>query len=147
MKATGKDAFNLIRHWKDEGSQLRCTCASEGPGFRLTGRVAEPSDSVLSITGTGCEALIPLDGVPYDYHGSQDIPSALEKSLDGKFVSVLELSLRNGNTVVMAEGANRLVAGGTATASGRSLARNLVQQSASGSMEPRRRPARRLRTV
>ena len=95
MKATGKDAFNLIRHWKDE--------ASEGPGFRLTGRVAELSDSVLSITGTACEALIPLDGVSYDYHGSQHIPSALEKSLDGKFVSVLELSLRNGDTVVMAE--------------------------------------------
>ena len=74
MKATGKDAFNLIRHWKDE--------ASEGPGFRLTGRVAELSDSVLSITGTACEALIPLDGVSYDYHGSQHIPSALEKSPD-----------------------------------------------------------------
>ncbi len=61
------------------------------------------SDSALSITGTGCEALIPLDGVSYDYHGSQDIPSAMKKSLEGKFVSVLELSLRNGETVVMAE--------------------------------------------
>ncbi len=103
MKAMGKDARNLIRHWQDEGSELRCTWASEGSGFRLTGRVTELSDSALSITGTACEALIPLDGVSYDYHGSQDIPSAIKKSLEGQFVSVLELSLRNGETVVMAE--------------------------------------------
>ncbi len=103
MKAMGKDARNLIRHWQDEGAELRCTWASEGSGFRLTGRVTELSDSALSITGTACEALIPLDGVSYDYHGSQDIPSAITKSLEGQFVSVLELSLRNGETVVMAE--------------------------------------------
>ena len=30
MEVTGKDALNLIRHWKDEGLQLRCACASEG---------------------------------------------------------------------------------------------------------------------
>ena len=41
MKATDKDAFNLIRHWKDEGSQLRCTCASEGPGFREDRRIEQ----------------------------------------------------------------------------------------------------------
>ena len=40
MKAMGKDARNLIRHWQDEGSELRCTWASEGSGFRLTGRVS-----------------------------------------------------------------------------------------------------------
>ena len=103
MKAMSEDASNLIRHWQEEGAQLQCTCASEGAGFRLTGRITELSDSVLSITGTACEALIALDGVSYDYHGSQDIPSAIEKSLEGQFVSVLELSLRNGDTVVMAE--------------------------------------------
>jgi hypothetical protein len=103
MKAMSEDAANLIRHWQEEGAQLHCTCASEGAGFRLTGRITELSDSVLSITGTACEALIALDGVSYDYHGSQDIPSAIEQSLEGQFVSVLELSLRNGDTVVMAE--------------------------------------------
>ena len=103
MKAMGQDARNLIRHWQDEGSELRCTWASGGSGFRLTGRVTELSDSALSIAGTACEALIALDGVSYDYHGSQDIPSAMKKSLEGKFVSVLELSLRHGETVVMAE--------------------------------------------
>ena len=65
--------------------------------------VAELSDSVLSITGTACEVLITLDGVSYDYHGSQDIPSAIQKSPGGPFVSVLELMLRNGDTFVMAE--------------------------------------------
>ena len=50
-----------------------------------------------------CEALIPLDGVSYHYHGSQDIPSAMKTSLEGTLVSVLELSLRRGDTVVMAE--------------------------------------------
>ena len=52
MKATGEDALNLIRYWKNEGSQLRCTCTSEGVGLSVTGKVAELSDSVLSITGT-----------------------------------------------------------------------------------------------
>ncbi len=103
MKATGEDALNLIRYWKNEGSQLRCTCTSEGVGLSVTGRVAELSDSVLSITGTACEVLITLDGVSYDYHGSQDIPSAIQKSPGGPFVSVLELMLRNGDTFVMAE--------------------------------------------
>ena len=103
MKATCEDALNLIRHWKDEGVQMHCTCASEGAAFRLTGRISEQSDSVLSIAGTACEALIPLDGVSYDYHGSQDIPAAMKKSLEGDFVSVLELNLRGGDTVVMAE--------------------------------------------
>ena len=101
MKASGTDALNLIRHWQEEGAQLRCTCASEGAGFQLTGRITELSDSVLSITGTACEALIPLDGVSYHYHG--DIPSAIKKSLEGTLVSVLELILRSGDTVVMAE--------------------------------------------
>ena len=103
MKATGEDALNLIRYLKNEGSQLRCTCTSEGVGLSVTGRVAELSDSVLSITGTACEVLITLDGVSYDYHGSQDIPSAIQKSPGGPFVSVLELMLRNGDTFVMAE--------------------------------------------
>ena len=103
MKASGTDALNLIRHWQEEGAQLRCTCASEGAGFQLTGRITELSDSVLSITGTACEALIPLDGVSYHYHGSQDIPSAIKKSLEGTLVSVLELILRSGDTVVMAD--------------------------------------------
>ena len=57
MKATGEDALNLIRHWKNEDAPLRCTCASEGLGFQLTGRVAGLSDSALSIKGTACEAL------------------------------------------------------------------------------------------
>ena len=103
VKATAEDALNLIRHWKEERAQMHCTCASEGAGFQLTGRITELSDSVLSITGTACEALIPLDGVSYHYHGSQDIPSAMKKSLEGTLVSVLELRLRRGDTVVMAE--------------------------------------------
>jgi hypothetical protein len=103
MKAMGTDALNLIRHWKEERAQMHCTCASEGAGFQLTGRITELSDSVLSVTGTACEALIPLDGVSYHYHGSQDIPSAMKKSLEGTLVSVLELRLRSGDTVVMAE--------------------------------------------
>ena len=103
MKATGEDALNLIRHWKNEGSQLQCTCTSEGVGLSLTGRVTELSESVLSITGTACEALITLDGVSYDYHGSQDIPSAIQESSGGRFVSTLELQLRNGDTLIMAE--------------------------------------------
>ena len=103
MKATPEDALNLIRHWHEEGAQLHCTCASEGAGFRVTGRIVELSDSVLSITGTACEALIPLDGVSYDYHGSQDIPTAIKTSLQGTFVSVLELRLRAGDTLVLAE--------------------------------------------
>ena len=61
MQATGEDALNLIRHWKNEDAPLRCTCASEGLGFHMTGRVAELSDSSLSITGTACEAREPLD--------------------------------------------------------------------------------------
>ena len=103
MKAIAEDALNLIRHWQEEGAQMHCTCASEGAGFQLTGRITELSDSVLSITGTACEALIPLDGVTYHYHGSQDIPSAIKQSLQDTFVSVLELNLRSGDTVVMAE--------------------------------------------
>ena len=98
-----RDALNLIRHWKEESAQLHCTCASEGVGFQLTGRITELSDSVLSITRMACEALIPLDGVSYHYHGSQDIPTAIKQSLQGTFVSVLELRLRTGGTVVMAE--------------------------------------------
>ena len=54
MKATREDALNLIRHWKNEDAPLRCTCASEGLGFQLTGRVAGLSDSALSIKGTAC---------------------------------------------------------------------------------------------
>ena len=103
MKASGEDALNLIRYWKNEGSQLRCTCTSERVGLSVTGKVAELSDSVLSITGTACEVLITLDGVSYDYHGSQDIPSAIQKSPGDPFVSVLEVMLRNGDTFVMAE--------------------------------------------
>ena len=103
MKATGEDALNLIQYWKNEGSQLRCTCTSEGVGLRVTGKVAELSDSVLSITGTACEVLITLNGVSYDYHGSQDIPAAIQKSPGGPFVSVLEVMLRNGDTFIMAE--------------------------------------------
>ena len=37
MKAMGKDARNLIRHWQDEGSELRCTWASEGVGVSVDG--------------------------------------------------------------------------------------------------------------
>ena len=103
MKATGKDALNLIRHWKDESSQLRCTCASEGVGLSLMRRVAELSDSVLSIKGTACEALITLGGVSYEYPGSQDVPSAIQESPGGPFVSAIPLILRNGDTFVMAE--------------------------------------------
>ena len=103
MKSTGEDALNLIRHWKNEGAELHCTCTSEGVGFRVTGRVAELSDSVLSITGTACGALITLDGVSYDYHGSQDIPAAIQASSGGPIVSALELMLRNGDTVILGE--------------------------------------------
>ena len=69
MKATGEDALSLIRHWKDEQAPLRCTYTSEGLGFSVTGRVRELSDSVMSINGTACGAIIPLDGVSYTYHG------------------------------------------------------------------------------
>ena len=72
-------------------------------GFSLTGRVAELSNSVLSIKGTACEALITLDGVSYEYHGSQDVPSAIQESPGGPFVSALELILQNRDTFVMAE--------------------------------------------
>jgi len=78
MKATGDDALNLIRHWKDEQAPLRCTYTSEGLGFSVTGRVKELSDSVMSINGTACGAVIPLDGVSYTYHGAEDIPAAIQ---------------------------------------------------------------------
>ena len=97
---------------------MHCTCASEGAGFQSTGRITELSDSVLSITGMACEALIPLDGVSYHYHGSQDIPSAMKKSLEGTLVSVLELRLRSGDTVVMAEVRTASSPAGTATVGG-----------------------------
>ena len=103
MQATGEDALNLIRHWKNEDAPLRCTCASEGLGFHMTGRVAELSDSALSITGTACEALVPLDGLSYDYHGPQDIPSVIQELPGETFVSALQLRLRNGDTWIMAE--------------------------------------------
>ena len=79
MKATGGDALNLIRHWKDEQAPLRCTYTSEGLGFSVTGRVRELSDSVMSINGTACGAVIPLDGVSYRYHGAEDIPKAIQR--------------------------------------------------------------------
>ena len=103
MKATGEDALNLIRHWKNEDAPLQCTCASEGLGFHVTGHVAELSDSVLSITGTACEALVPLDGVSYEYHGAEDIPAAIQESSSDTFVSALQLTLRNGDTLIVAE--------------------------------------------
>ena len=103
MKATGEDALNLIRHWKDEQTPLRCTYTSEGLGFGVTGRVRELSDSVLSINGTACGAVITLDGVSYTYHGAEDIPKAIQASSRDTFVSALELTLRNGDTFVMAE--------------------------------------------
>ncbi len=96
MKATGTDALNLIRHWKEERAQMQCTCASEGAGFQMA-----------------CEALIPLDGVSYHYHGSQDIPSAMKTSLEGTLVSVLELRSSQWGHGGHGRGANRLVAGGT----------------------------------
>ena len=103
MKASGEDALNLIRHWKDEQAPLRCTYTSKGLGFRVTGRVRELSDSVLSINGTACGAVIPLDVVSYTYHGAEDIPAAIQESPFDTFVSALELTLRNGDTFVMAE--------------------------------------------
>ena len=74
-----------------------------GWGFRVTGRVRELSDSVLSINGTACGAVIPLDVVSYTYHGAEDIPAAIQESPFDTFVSALELTLRNGDTFVMAE--------------------------------------------
>ena len=103
MKSTRDDALNLIRHWKSEDAQLRCTYTSEGVGVTVTGRVAELSDSALTITGTACEALIALDGASYKYHGGLDVPSAIQKSPGGPFVSALELRLRSGDTFTMAE--------------------------------------------
>ena len=103
MKATGDDALNLIRHWNHDAAPLQCTCTSEGLVFHVTGHVAELSDSMLSITGTACEALVPRDGVSYEYHGAQDIPSAIRASSGDTFVSALELRLRNGDTLIMAE--------------------------------------------
>ena len=103
MKATGEDALNLIRHWKTEQAPLRCTYTSEGLGFSVTGRVRKLSDSVMSINGTDCGAVIPLDGVSYTYHGAEDIPAAIQESPSDTFVSALELTLRNGDTFVMAE--------------------------------------------
>ena len=103
MKSTRDDALNLIRHWKSEDAQLRCTYTSEGVGVTVTGRVAELSDSALTITGTACEALIALDGASYKYHGGQDVPSAIQKSPGGPFVSALALRLRSGDTFTMAE--------------------------------------------
>ena len=103
MKVTGEDAVNLIRHWKDEEASLRCTYTSEGLGFGVTGRVRELSDSVMSINGTACGAVIPLDGVSYTYHGDEDIPAAIQESPSDTFVSALELMLRNGDTFIMEE--------------------------------------------
>ena len=89
---------------KSEDAQLRCTYASEGVGVTVTGRVAELSDnSALSIKGTACEALIALDGATYEYHAAQDVPSAIQESPGGPFVSALELRLRTGDTLTMAE--------------------------------------------
>ena len=58
MKTTREDALNLIRHWKDEGSPLRCTSTSEGSGFRLTGTVAELSDSPTFPSYTHTESFV-----------------------------------------------------------------------------------------
>jgi hypothetical protein len=103
MKAARDDALNLIRHWYSEDTPLRCTSTTEGLGFGLTGRVAELSDSVLSIRGTACEAVITLDGASYAYHRAENIPAAIQESSSDTFVSALELTLRNGDTVIMAE--------------------------------------------
>ena len=67
----------------------------------LTGRVGELSDSVMSINGTACGAVITLDGVSYRYHGTE--PAAIQESPSDTFVNALELRLRNGDTFVMAE--------------------------------------------
>ena len=74
-----------------------------GRRVSLTGRVAELSESALSIKGTASEVLITRDGAIYDDHGFQDIPTAIQESLGGTFVSTLELRVRNGDTVIMAE--------------------------------------------
>ena len=103
MKAARDDALNLIRHWYSEDTPLRCTSTTEGLGFGLTGRVAELSDSVLSIRGTACEAVITLDGASYQYHRAENIPATIQESSSDTFVSALELMLRNGDTFVMAE--------------------------------------------
>ena len=73
------------------------------PAAQPHGQVAELSKSALSIKGTASEVLITRDGAIYDYHGFQDIPTAIQESLGGTFVSTLKLSLRNGDTVIMAE--------------------------------------------
>ena len=103
MKAARDDALNLIRHWYSEDTPLRCTSTTEGLGFGLTGRVSELSDSVLSIKGTDCGAVITLDGASYAYHRVENIPVAIQESSSDTFESALELILRNGDTVIMAE--------------------------------------------
>ena len=117
MKATGTDALNLIRHWKEAGAQMHCTCASEGAGFQLTGRITELSDSVLSITGTSCEALIPLDGVSYHSRVSGHSVShqAVTPGHVRKRVGAESSQWGHGGH---GRGANRLLAGGAATVGG-----------------------------
>ena len=61
------------------------------------------SESALLITGTACEARISLAVVSYDYHGSRDIPTAIQESFKGAFVSALKLRLRSGDMVIFAE--------------------------------------------
>ncbi len=96
MKVTGKDALALMRHGKDNSARLWCICSSGSSEVRLVGRVAGLSESALLITGTACEARISLAGVSYDYHGSRDIPTAIQESFKGA-------RLRSGDTVIFAE--------------------------------------------
>ena len=112
MKATEKDALNLIRHWKDEGAQLRCTFASDGSGFGLTGRVAELSDSVLSVKGTACQALITLDDVSYEYHGALVRRHALGNHQHVVIVRRDARRIGERLTQALAEGVDRCVEGG-----------------------------------
>ena len=65
--------------------------------------MAELSDSVLSIRGTACGAVITLDGASYEYHRVENIPATIQESSSDTFVSALELILCNGDTFVMAE--------------------------------------------
>ena len=103
-KATGEDALNLIRHWKDEQAQLRCTHTSEGLGFSVTGRVRELSGfRDVDQRGQPAGPSAPLTACPTPIMGPTRSERPSSESPSDRFVSALELTLRNGDTFVMAE--------------------------------------------
>ena len=104
MNISKADAVAHLAKWHDAGTRVQAVYSTITGNLTIAGQIAELSQAVVRIQGSGCEMLLYFrETSTFDYKDLREKPNEANKDRVNKYPTVIGAKFSNGDRFEIAE--------------------------------------------